>query len=759
MRRSRVPLALLCLLLPAAALAQSSIKGTVIDQQTRSPLAGAVIVAEGTSAHATTDDHGHFSLSAEREFKRINVHLVGYATRVVDAPQNGGSITIELSPSNIILNEVRVVGGTASKVPLDNAASVSLLTPEDFHRNDNIFLQNSLNLVPGVMMNVRSASSQSNMLIRGIGTYSRFSIRGVKLYLNGIPLTDADGTTTLDDIDPTSIGRAEVIKGPASTLYGANLGGVVLLRTQQAQPGEMSLGQTFIAGSFGLLRTNTTFQSSTATASSYINYGHQEVQGFRDHSDSRKNFVTAASDFYLSDREVVSILANYSKINDNYAGELDSLTFYTHPEQAFQPYINKHIGLQEELTRLGLSHSYDFTSDFSNVTSLFTSDNSKVSPVEPRYSRSAQTKYGGRTIFTYNPTLGGIRTGFNVGAEFNSTYNLSKAYAISDSGVAGAITGDNEVNIYQTNVFAQAKAELIENTTLTVGASYNAVSYINLDMLKTNLTGRTDFDPTITPRIALTHTFDKISLFAQMSSGFTPPTSSQITLSGVSLPSYINSDLKPEKNIDYEIGSRGTLLDNRFAYDISLYMMNVTDALVQQTISGVTAYVNAGKSKYSGAELSASYLLLNEGSVSGIRFLKPWITYAYNSTKFDEYVVGGKDYSGNNITGTVPNLINAGVDFETDFGPYLYITYQYVDKMPLKDDNTLYTDAYSLLNAKIGYRTQLGDHIAGEILAGADNLSDTKYAATVALNASDKRYYAPAPGRNFYGGATIKYLF
>ncbi len=760
MRFARYLPAFCALLLPLAAMAQTTIRGTVVDQETQSPLAGATILAEGNAGHATTDAQGRFTLAPSRQVGKITVRLIGYAPKEVTLPASGEALFIQMAPTNIMLNEVRVTDLAAERKLLKTPAAVSLLTAEDFNRNSGVNLQNTLNLTPGVLMNVRSSSSQSNILIRGIGTYSRFSIRGVKVYLNGIPLTDADGTTTLDDIDVMSLGRAEIVRGPASSIYGANLGGVVLLGTRKASYGTTSLGQSVTAGSFGLLRTNTTFTGAGDNANAYVSYGHQEVKGYREHSSSLKNFATVASDFFLNERQTVSVLANYGYINDNYAGELDSLTYHDSPTSAFAPYIAKDIGLQEELTRMAVSHSYNFTSDFSNATSLFAANVSKISPVEPRYSRSAQTKYGGRTMFTYQPTFGTIGARFDLGAEFNANYNVSKAYKISDDGVAGAIIGDNEVNAYQTNIFLQGQAEIIENTSLVAGASYNLVRYRNLDMLKPNLNGTSDFDPAITPRVALIHTFgDKISAFVQVSSGFSPPIASQITLTGVNLPSYINTDLKPERNMSYELGSRGSFLDDRLGYDVTLFNMAVTDALVQQTVSGVTAFVNAGKSTYTGAEIGASYLIFNEGDVSGISTLRPWVNFTYNKAKFDTYVLGANDYSGKEVTGVAPTLMNAGLDLATDIGVYLNATYQYVGKMPMRDDNSIYSDPYSLLNAKVGYRLTLGGHIAGEVMAGVDNLTDTKYSGTLAFNAADKRYYAPAVARAFYGGVTVNYLF
>ncbi len=760
MRVSRLSLAFICLCFPAVVLAQHTVRGTVVDQETREPLAGAVITAGNTTAHAITDSRGHFELSSPNPLPMLVVRLIGYTTAEVPIPLDGGGLYIQLAPSNIRLSEVQVRGFASERRLLEQAAPVSLLTENDFRRSNDVFLQNTLNLVPGVMMNVRSTSSQSNILVRGIGTYSRFSVRGIKLYLNGVPLTDADGTSTLEDVDFATIGRAEIVRGPASSLYGSNLGGVVLLQTKRSPYGEMSINQSVTAGSFGLVRATTSFMAGSDKVNAYVSYGHQQIDGFREHSESKKDFATIASDFFLSDRQRVSVLANYSSIDDNYAGEVDSSALKDAPEKAFPAYISKDIGLQEELTRLAVSHSFDFVPEFSNVTTVFTSDVSKVSPVEPRFSRSAQTKYGGRTVFTYTPAIAGLQTRLNLGAEYNANYTVSKAYQISSTGEAGTITGDNEVRAYQTNAFLQADVEVLDNTTLTLGASYNAVSYENIDMLKTNLTGTSAFDPTITPRVALVHVFDdKISVFAQLSTGFLPPTAGQLTLSGVNLPSYINTDLKPERNLSYEVGSRGLLLSDRLNYDVTLYRMAVSDALVQQSVSGVTAYVNAGKSSYTGAEASLSYLLLSEGAVDGIQLLRPWVTYAYNQTRFDTYTLDTNDFSGNTITGTVPNLLNAGVDFELEIGAYLNLVYQYVDKIPLRDNNKVYTDPYALFNAKAGYRTYLGRSFKAEVFAGADNLADTRYAATLAFNANDGRYYAPAVGRNFYGGLMIGYRF
>lgn len=755
----------------------------MVDEQTQEPLAGATVHVTNGSDYAATNEKGRFTLSSTSPIHRITVMLVGYATSEIDIKEKHEGLWIRLEPSNYTLNEVQVEGFAAEKKLLHTAASLSLMTARDLRRSNTVFLQNSLNYVPGVMMSVRSPASQSMIVLRGVGTYSRFSSRGIKLYMNGIPLSDADGTTSLDDIDFTSLGRLEVLKGPASSLYGANLAGVLLMQTRKAPYGQAPLTQTVTGGSFGLLRTNTSYSIGDDKVNALINYGHQQIDGFRQHSNTRKDFVNLAGDFLLGEKQMISLLANYTNFNDKYAGELDSLHFVNFRDSANINYILKDIGQKAEATRIGVSHSYTFTPEFANVSSVFANLVSTTSPVEPQISKSTKTKFGGRTLFTYNPVIGTVKTKFNLGAEFNSTFTAAKQFGIGTHGEylltksgADSIRGNSEVNASQTNVFGQADVEIIENTTLTLGGSYNVVTYTVTDFLNpATKSGRRKFDPVFTPRVALIHTFDNaVSIFAQASTGFSPPTSSQITLNttGVTLPAYINPDLKPERSTSYEIGSRGTVLSN-LSYDVTLYTMTVKDALVAQAIApGVTASTNAGKSSYTGLELSASYNLFTDGSVKGFRLLKPWIAYTHGNFKFEDYSIlsyvrrpstGRNDsavvvsFSGNKVTGAVPNVFNAGLDYDSDFGAYVNFTYQWVDKMPLTDANTLFTDSYSLINVKAGYQFTF-PHVGCELYAGVDNVGDTKYAATVAINAADKRYYAPAVGRNAYFGASLSFI-
>ncbi|UOQ70251.1 TonB-dependent receptor [Hymenobacter cellulosilyticus] len=755
------------LFLSTGAFAQYTTAGTVVDQQTRQPLIGAVVAAS-TATAATTDKDGHFQLTSTEELRTVKVQYLGYVAQdVTIKPSNASSLTIALEPSNTGLSEVQVVGYATEKKLLETPVALSVVTEKDLQRNNTIFLQNTLNQVPGVRMNVRSAASQSNLVIRGIGsTYGRFSIRGIKLYQNGIPLSEADGTTSLDDLDFTTIGRMDVIKGPASSIYGATLGGVVSFQTRKAAPGT-SINLGTVVGKYGLFRTNTGIGIGTDKVNLLVNYGHQETRGFRDdHSNSRKDFVTVAGDFYVSDKQTVSVLGTYTNQHDNYAGELDSTDFFTNYTKLAPAYKLKDVGVDAEITRLGLTHTYRFTSNFVNTTSLFMSTSYALSPAEPSFAHTQRGKRGVRSVFTYAPELSGLQTRFALGTEYISNQDNNKRYGITALGASTALTSDQEIRATQLNTFAQAEASITEHTTLTVGASYNVVTYDIQDLIpKTapalSLTGYKQFKPVVTPRVALIHTFnDQFSVFAQYSTGFSPPISSQISLS----TGPINPDLKPETNANFELGSRGSILANKLNYDVTAFHMQVKNGLVSQTNADkVTYFVNSGESEYKGVEVALSGNLVDAEKAGLLTQVRPFVSYTYTDAEFKSYQLAANDFSGKQVPGTFKNLFTGGLDLETKVGVYLNLTSQYTDQTPMADSNNRFAAAYWLFNSKVGARGKIAGHLSYDVFAGLDNLTDKHYAVSIALNQATPvkapTFYNPGMPRNWYSGANLSYTF
>lgn len=116
------------------------------------------------------------------------------------------------SMKNYQTNEIDVIGLINGLKPIEIPQSVGVLTGRDLNRSNGIHLMNTINLIPGVRMEMRTTTAGTRIVIRGYGNQTNFNGIGYKAYYNDIPLTDADGSTIMDDIDFTTLGRIEVLK-------------------------------------------------------------------------------------------------------------------------------------------------------------------------------------------------------------------------------------------------------------------------------------------------------------------------------------------------------------------------------------------------------------------------------------------------------------------------------------------------------------------------------------------------------------------
>ncbi len=138
-------------------------------------------------------------------------------------------------------------------------------------------------------------------------------------------------------------------------------------------------------------------------------------------------------------------------------------------------------------------------------------------------------------------------------------------------------------------------------------------------------------------------------------------------------------------------------MDRNLYAEFSVYQMQINDLLVAQRV-GNDQYVgvNAGETIHEGIEALINYYLKINSTFS----IQPYVSASIGHYEFKEFLDNGTDYSGNELTGVPANKINAGFTLHTNFGVYLSSDYYFIDKIPLNDGNTAYSDAYRLLNLK-----------------------------------------------------------
>ncbi len=385
---------------------QTLVKGKVTDAETKAPLPGATVFLAGKTA-ITTDKDGRFSFECGKA-NFITVSYVGYESKKTTITNCADEINVELVTLTQSLNEIEITASSnPNKKLLYQPAAISKLSPVELKRSTGLFLTDAINgNVPGVIMQSRGVSSGQQFNLRGYGNgmrgtnglNSNFDGQGYKVYLNGIPVTDAEGITTMDDIDFGSIGNVEITKGPAGTLYGLAISGAVNLKTIKPEAGKTSLGQDVLFGSYGLQRYTTHFTTATDKSSIHLNYGHQKTDGYTIHNASHKDFINVAGDFQPNTKQKVAVYFGYSNSYDERNGE-DSVAQYEAGDYTGNmEYIKRNAHSAVYTVRAGVSHTYMFAKGIDNTTTVFGTEFNSNASSDGGWTDKAASNLGSRSV-------------------------------------------------------------------------------------------------------------------------------------------------------------------------------------------------------------------------------------------------------------------------------------------------------------------------------------------------------------------------
>ncbi|GAB4014679.1 TonB-dependent receptor PqqU [Spirosoma migulaei] len=664
------------------------------------------------------------------------------------------------------LNEVVVRGYATNRRLLETPASVGLLTRRDLNQRFGIpTLVPALNTIPGVRADERSPGSY-RLAIRGSAIRSPFGVRNIKTYWNELPLTDAGGNTPLNALDVRALGRIEVIKGPAGSLYGAGTGGTILFSGLAVPAGKSSVEVSALGGSYGLYGNGIALQTGKNNSAISLNYNHLQSDGYRDQSAVVRDNLSLIGSFNVSPKRTVSVLALYSDLHYQTPGGLTEAQFLANP-RASRPATAtlpssaaQNAGIYQKVGYFGLSHEYKWSDRIQNTTVIFGSTTDFANPFITNYEKRTDQGIGGRTVTQIRFPNSPLPTVVTVGGEFLRNFTVDRNFG-NRAGVSDTIQTDEELISRQTTIFAQAETELPGHFRLTAGLSRNDVQYdftrfkVRANGLPTALITR-NFDPVWLPRIALLRTFGPtISAFVSISTGYSAPSSQEVHPSAGGFSTTLNA----ERGTSYEVGVRGSAFNSRLRFDVALYKLQLRETIVRRSdAAGADYFVNAGRTDQPGLEAQLAYdfvLPSAFSSPSTFSLLRLWNSMTLTNYRYRDYQQGTVDLSNNRIPGVAPTTNITGIDVETKSGFYAHLTYQFLLEFALNDANTALSNPTQLLQATLGFRRNLGQHWTFDVYASGDNLLDRSYSLGYDLNAVGNRYYNAAPGRNGMGGVRL----
>lgn len=662
-----------------------------------------------------------------------------------------GSTDSSFNSDTTILEPVTVTafgGGTSWK---DAPATVALIHKTELQRLENTTLVPVLNTVPGVRMEERSPGSY-RLSIRGSLLRSPFGIRNIKVYWNNIPLTDAGGNTYLNLVDISQLSSIEIAKGPASSMYGANTGGVVLLQSNPSVI-QKKFSANIETGSYGLFNEQLTFNHQTKKFSFSLQQSHYQNKGYRQQSALRKDAVQGVMDWNINNKEQLSALIFYTDLHYETPGgitqqQMDSLPTLARQASGATPgAVQQQAGVYNKTGFAGLTLHSDFGHGWTNNTSATISHTDFKNPFITNYEHRKELNYGARTTFEWNV----LKTKWITGAEWQQNISHIKNFE-NNSGQQGSLLYDDEVHVMQYFIFTQLNLQF-KNFTIQGGISANQqiLKFNRISDPVYNYWKNQNTKILLAPRLsALYKMNNSISFFAILSKGFSPPTLAEIR---PSTNQFYN--LQPEYGWNVEGGIKGSIMHNRLDFQASAYSFHLSHAIVQQQdSSGADYFVNTGSTRQNGVELWLQTHLVKNTN----RFIREIVvsnSFSYQPYTFGNYISGTKNLSGNRLTG-VPRYINViQFDIKTKTGVYLNTNYNYTSSIPLTDANDVYANSYNLLQCKLGYVLQLRK-FGMDFYIGADNHLNQTYSLGNDLNAFGGRYFNPSPKRNYFFGIKLE---
>ena len=750
------------ILLTNALIAQN-VSGKVVDIESAVNLSDVKIVSTDSLISTISNENGTFEVPINRTYV---FSKVGYDSKTIKISSET-SVIIQLTALSENLNEIIITSNNFKSQLKTLPTSISIISERDIQNNNVINLAPVLNNVPGVYMH-NGTLTTNRITIRGIGSRNLFGSSKIRAYYQDIPLTNGSGASTIEDIEMNTLGRIEISKGPSSSTYGAGLGGTIELIPDKGKLDELSINSGYTFGSYGLQKYLQQGNLGDLKNTANVTYSNIHSDGYRENNETDRQTLTLATRHFLGNSDQLVFIGNFIDLKAYIPSSINEEAYLNNPESAAFTWKRSKGYEDYQKGLFGLSWQHDYSLKTKQYTSVFTSFQSSY---EPRPFNILQEKTQGiglrsRIISEFNVFDKGLEWTFG-GEVFNDhnayqTYeNLYLDYPPEIGSVKGDLLSDFKEKRWYYNLFFDSKYHLSNNTVFSFGINLNSTFYTLDDQFTSDsvdFSGEYSFDTVLSPKFGLTHQISKNAMvYTTISHGFSPP-----SLEETLLPDgLINTNIKPESGWNYEIGSRGNLFKDKLQYDVAIYRMDVKDLLVaRRTSSDQFIGINAGKTQYNGLELAVNYELLKTENFK----IRHSNALTYNNFKFKEFVDDTGDYSGNDLTG-VPNLtFNSNLNIENNLGFYAFLNYNYVGEIPIKDDNTVYSDSYNLVNIKFGYRSNSMKKFQFDVFIGINNVFDEHYASMLLINAEGfggtaPRYYYPGEPTNYYSGINLKYVF
>jgi iron complex outermembrane recepter protein len=678
--------------------------------------------------------------------------------------QSGGdtlkTVSAESSPPQPVTYSLSEVSVTAYHNPerfISVAGAVSII-PIDSLLFPGYNIVSALSATPGLSIQEATPGTMK-LTLRGIGSRYPYGTKKIKMFFDGIPLYSAEGETYFDDISPEWLSRIEILRGPASGIYGASLGGAVVLYPVKTESNHSDLSFMNSFGSYGYLKNTLSYSENRGKTDILLSYSGVKSDGYRENSNYRRNSLFLNINHSLGEKLSGELLLSGSIVSAQIPSSVDSATFVSDPRAAAPSWLKTGGNKTPDRILLGYKLKYDPSRNWEIVTSLFGTYRKNEENRPFNFLNESDISYGGRVLARYAGISGSVDYKITAGSNlYFELYDNSISENPGGMGEKGVLLQKGSESLYQVDAFSQVDL-YVADFIFTGGFNINKSGFRFTDQYSSDSTdqsGSSMFDPVLSPRISVSWSpVRTVSSYIAVNHGFTIPSLSE-TMTPLGL---INTDIKPEKAWSYEAGARFDLFHSWSFIDLAFYYMKVSDLIVPKRITeDFYIGMNAGASLHKGIEVSLQQWLYGKrqdkkpSPLSAVMNL----SYSLNSFRFLEFIEGEEDFSGNLLPGIPEKYFTGSIDLKSAIGIYSRIEVLYSSSIPLDDFNSHFTDSWAILNARAGYSFSLGKRWGFDAMIALNNLADKRYASMVVVNAPGT---AERPPRYYYPGMPGWYTF
>jgi len=682
--------------------------------------------------------------------------------------------TIYYVPDTLIndLDELVVTGTRVSKKIIDIPYSVVRLNYVDYRYDKKIGASDLLSPVPGMFLQSRYGNHDVRFSIRGFGSRSNSGIRGIRILLDDIPESEPDGQTRIEAIDFNSIGRIEIAKGNASSLYTNAPGGVVNFINDLGFH-QSSITQFNQFGSFGLQRNGIKAAVRTKNYGLLTTYSRQHYEGYRAHNQEDWHILNLVLESTPSDNTNLKILGYFVDGQIKLPGSLTKEEFNQDPYQAAQRSIDRDEKRISTKGRLGIRFDTKFGKALNNKIEV---------------TGFGTIKYFERTTRQYRIIN---RYGLGLRASYINTSKIGKH--TNEFSVGGDLLLQPARTEYYNNIFGDKGDQIIQLLDEKIG---NTGFYIseNFEILQSKLfvllTGRYDkvtynlAEETLpsredkrafnafTPKIALNYKLSSwISAYTSFGLSYDSPAKNELE----SLePSFLyNQELEAQESMNFEIGIKGNLLNferdflRKLLFEATVFNIQINNEIVPFEVLGDVFFRNAAETSRTGLELGTQLEI--------IKNLNFALAYTFSDFVYNSYlaksiyvdstgsILEKEENFSNNIVPSFPkNNLYLALSYNhplfNRINGFAKVSYQGISGLWVDDANTDMTDAYNLLNTVLGVDMVFG-HFNILISGGVNNIFDEVYVGFTNTNSADLRFYEAGAPLNYFLTINLGYTF